>query len=333
MAFKSKQIKRRASQSNLEVQIEGILEKRSTGLRKIWQKRFFVLESQFLKYYDSESKKSMKGAMDLNHLVKIRVNPTGERDKAGEEKCEIALELEAPKNDDDSPGGGAKICYLLRSSSTEDANRWHEFMSPYLREPEEPKKEKKSMLRRFSFNKKKKEEGGDSKKAEGAEKAKEAEEEEEEEEEAAEGEKEDECADKSEAEGANTEKDEDSGADDGDDDGDGDAGEGEGEGEGEGGGDSQDDTPARYTGKSPELVQALELEEARCAATFASAIDPKEESIKGRLYVVFKLENFFKLPEGCGEPSLTMILGDVNPPLEANLNSSILKMPVDDYAR
>jgi Ca2+-binding EF-hand superfamily protein len=332
MAFKSKQIKRRASLSNLEVQLEGILEKRSTGLRKIWQKRYFVLESQFLKYYDGEAKKSMKGAMDLNHLVKIRVNPTGQS-KGGEEITEIALELEAPKDEDDSPGAGARICYLLRASSADEAEKWKELMSKFLHDPEPEQKPKKTgMMRRFSFKGKKKKEQDvqdeqeECQQDDGGDKG---------------GENQDEKkAGAGEAETA-SETIAQKGDDDGDVDGDSEDKEGTkrdvGEGGAEGGeereGDGNSDEECDQSGKSPELMQALELEEARCAATFASAIDPQKESVKGRLYVVFKLENFFKLPEGCGEPSLTMILGDVNPPLNATLNSSILKMPVDDYSR
>ena len=51
-----------------EVLMEGYAKKRSTGFRKAWQARFFVVAGHYLKYYADERKAEVKGAVDLGGL-------------------------------------------------------------------------------------------------------------------------------------------------------------------------------------------------------------------------------------------------------------------------
>ena len=58
-------MKKRASMEVGSTTLSSYMDKQTSGLIKRWQKRFFALEGDYLKYYESDKKITMKGAMEL----------------------------------------------------------------------------------------------------------------------------------------------------------------------------------------------------------------------------------------------------------------------------
>ena len=82
----------RASMHEGAVVVEGYAKKRSTGFRKTWQARFFVVEGHYLKYFGDERKAEMKGAVDLNDLQScLRADETLSAGAAGTAQRELHL--------------------------------------------------------------------------------------------------------------------------------------------------------------------------------------------------------------------------------------------------
>jgi hypothetical protein len=52
-----------------EITIEGYLQKRSTGIKKSWQPRFFELGGHYLKYYTGSDKQDVRAVTDLLQLT------------------------------------------------------------------------------------------------------------------------------------------------------------------------------------------------------------------------------------------------------------------------
>jgi hypothetical protein len=162
-SFKSPDVKRRASVTQVDesddiaLGTSGFMEKQATGMfGKKWQKRFFAVEGDFLKYYNDDKKKVMKGALDLKCLVTCRLAPTGKEDE-----CELILELmalpdgengekeEEKANHEEKPSSREKELYMMRGPKYE-AQRWHDALKQYVRESN-PQKFNKMYHGRKSF--------------------------------------------------------------------------------------------------------------------------------------------------------------------------------------
>ena len=59
---------------------EGALDKRTTGMVKRWQSRYFMITGHYLKYFEDEKKTKTKGVIDLSDLLAVTpdaANPEG----------------------------------------------------------------------------------------------------------------------------------------------------------------------------------------------------------------------------------------------------------------
>jgi ankyrin repeat protein len=58
--------------------MQGYMQKLSSGMRKKWQERFFVVTGHYLRYYESENRKKLKGVLDLNDVQSVELLMQGE---------------------------------------------------------------------------------------------------------------------------------------------------------------------------------------------------------------------------------------------------------------
>jgi GTPase SAR1 family protein len=103
-----KGIRASAVSTSMAVLLEGVLMKRSTGVLKRWQKRYFVIGGHYLKYADSEdaAHASPKATVDLHAL----------------KSCTIKRSTFMTLRFDD------KVVLEMQASTAEEATGWHEVL-------------------------------------------------------------------------------------------------------------------------------------------------------------------------------------------------------------
>jgi hypothetical protein len=51
--------------------MQGYLDKRTTGLRAKWVRRFFSVRGHYAKYYENDQKEEVKAALDLKMVTSV----------------------------------------------------------------------------------------------------------------------------------------------------------------------------------------------------------------------------------------------------------------------